>query len=183
MGFNEVQTYIQSGNVLFSSSEQNMEVLSDTIGEALLEMFGYKARVAVISQKQLIDIVNNAPTEIGADGAAYKYDVLFLIKPLTPEQLLKVIKPKEEVDFVYAGESVLYFSRLIERASQSRLNKIIGTPEYQYITIRNWRTTVKLKELIFHSTTTSSAKIQQGFPNPRCQTGQLFNDVASTLTY
>lgn len=36
----------------------------------------------------------------------------------------------------------------IERASQSRLNKIIGTPEYQQITIRNWKTTAKLKEMI-----------------------------------
>jgi len=39
---------------------------------------------------------------------------------------------------------VLYFSRLIERATQSRLNRIVSSPIYPSITIRNWNTTTKL---------------------------------------
>ena len=54
---------------------------------------------------------------------------------------------KEGVDEAFAGEHVLYFIRLIERASQSKLTKIVTLPFYQDITIRNWNTTTKLLEL------------------------------------
>jgi uncharacterized protein (DUF1697 family) len=43
---------------------------------------------------------------------------------------------------------VLYFSRLISRASQSHLSKIVTIPEYQRMTIRNWNTTTKLLRMM-----------------------------------
>jgi len=43
---------------------------------------------------------------------------------------------------------VCYFSRLISRAAQSYLSRIIGVPSYQSMTIRNWNTTVKLLEML-----------------------------------
>jgi uncharacterized protein (DUF1697 family) len=42
------------------------------------------------------------------------------------------------------GKHVLYFSRLISRASQSHLSRIISLPMYQNMTIRNWNTTTRL---------------------------------------
>jgi uncharacterized protein (DUF1697 family) len=42
----------------------------------------------------------------------------------------------------------LYFSRLISRAAQSRLSRVVGTPAYQNMTIRNWNTTAKLLDLM-----------------------------------
>jgi uncharacterized protein (DUF1697 family) len=55
---------------------------------------------------------------------------------------------KEGVDQAFAGNGVLYFSRLISKATQSRLARIIGTPVYQSMTIRNWNTTTKLLNMI-----------------------------------
>jgi uncharacterized protein (DUF1697 family) len=43
---------------------------------------------------------------------------------------------------------VLYCTRLISKASQSRLSRIAGTPAYQDITVRTWNTTVKLFDLM-----------------------------------
>ena len=43
---------------------------------------------------------------------------------------------------------MLYFSRLTSRATQSRLSKVVSLPIYQRMTIRNWNTTVKLRELV-----------------------------------
>ena len=43
---------------------------------------------------------------------------------------------------------MLYFSRLIAKATQSRLNKIVSSPIYQSVTIRNWNTTTKLLSLM-----------------------------------
>jgi uncharacterized protein (DUF1697 family) len=49
---------------------------------------------------------------------------------------------------VFAGDGVLYFSRLFSKAAQSHLSRIVGKPAYQSMTIRNWNTTVKLVELM-----------------------------------
>jgi uncharacterized protein (DUF1697 family) len=51
------------------------------------------------------------------------------------------------VDFVTAGNGVLYFSRLSEKSSQSHMTKMIGTTIYKEMTIRNWNTTTKLAKL------------------------------------
>jgi uncharacterized protein (DUF1697 family) len=61
---------------------------------------------------------------------------------------LKQIAVKEGVDMVYQGAYNLYFSRLISKASQSHLTKLISLPLYKQITIRNWNTSIKLKQLM-----------------------------------
>ncbi len=53
---------------------------------------------------------------------------------------------KEGVDTVYHGNGVLYFSRLKSKLTQSHLSKLVAKPEYKFVTIRNWNTTVKLQE-------------------------------------
>jgi uncharacterized protein (DUF1697 family) len=67
-----------------------------------------------------------------------------LKEPLTPAEAMEKVTTKEGVDHVYQGKSALYFSRLISKATQSRLPRIIALPVYQYMTIRNWSTTTKL---------------------------------------
>jgi uncharacterized protein (DUF1697 family) len=61
---------------------------------------------------------------------------------------MESVTAREGVDRAFAGNGVLYFSRLISRASQSHLTRIIGTPVYQSLTIRNWNTTTKLLEMM-----------------------------------
>ncbi|MCZ7546111.1 MAG: hypothetical protein M5R40_22445 [Anaerolineae bacterium] len=55
---------------------------------------------------------------------------------------------KEGVDQAFTGDGALYFTRLISRASQSHLTRIISLPIYQSITIRNWNTTTKLLNMM-----------------------------------
>ncbi len=148
MGFCDVTTYIQSGNVLFKSAEKNRTKLTNTIEKLLSERFDYTSRIVTITHQQLTNVVNEAPRGFGKDADNYRYDVLFLKEPLTPDEMMKNVSPREGVDNVYAGEFVLYFSRLISRAAQSRLTKIIALPLYKNITIRNWNTTTKLLALM-----------------------------------
>jgi uncharacterized protein (DUF1697 family) len=61
---------------------------------------------------------------------------------------MKSVPTTPGVDGVHAGTGVLYFSRLIAKATQSRLNKIISSPIYPSVTIRNWNTTTKLRSMM-----------------------------------
>jgi uncharacterized protein (DUF1697 family) len=100
------------------------------------------------SHQELKAIVAQAPQGFGSDPAAYRYDVIYLKEPLTAGEAMQSVTTKDGVDRAYAGDGVLYFSRLNSRASQSRLTRIIGLPVYQSMTIRNWNTTTKLLSMM-----------------------------------
>ncbi|HJU57174.1 MAG TPA: DUF1697 domain-containing protein [Actinomycetota bacterium] len=147
-GFEDVATYIQSGNVLFSSPETKTPVLTDRIEAMLVEAFDYVPTVVVRSRKHMRSIVDKAPTGFGSEPTKYRYDVIFLKEPLTAKAAMKSVPTNPAVDTADAGTGVLYFSRLTARATASRLNKIVASPIYPSVTIRNWNTTTKLLSLM-----------------------------------
>lgn len=147
-GFEAVSTYIQSGNVLFRSDEPDTIRLATRIERMLAAVFDYDASVAIRSHPELRTVVEGAPQGFGSEPDRFRYDVIFLLPPLTAEAALRSVTPREGVDTMDAGPEVVYTSRLIERASQSRLTRLIGLPIYQRMTIRNWNTTTKLLALM-----------------------------------
>ena len=147
-GFREVVTYIQSGNVLFTAGDLGPAKLTLRLEEALAAKFNYRAKVVVRSRKQLQAIVERAPDGFGAYPAKFRYDVIFLKEPLTASTAMKSVPTKEGVDQAHAGSGVLYFARLISKATQSKLSRIGSMPIYQNMTIRNWNTTTKLLQML-----------------------------------
>jgi uncharacterized protein (DUF1697 family) len=147
-GFDEVATYIQSGNVLFTSPATPAAELTRRIEAMLADAFDYVPTVVMRNRKQMRAIVEGAPKGFGAQAAKYRYDVIFLKEPISAKASLKTVPTKPGVDEVHAGTGVLYASRLTAKATQSRLNKIIALPIYPSLTIRNWNTTTKLLELM-----------------------------------
>jgi uncharacterized protein (DUF1697 family) len=150
-GFKEVVTYIQSGNVLFRSAGSSSAALARRIEEMLTSTFGYQASVVLRSRAQLRAVVERAPEGFGADPESFRYDVIFLKEPLSARAALKTVPTKQGVDEVHAGRGVLYSSRLISRASQSHLSKVVSLPIYQSMTIRNWNTTTALLRMMDES--------------------------------
>ena len=148
-GFDDVRTYIQSGNVVFSSPSTNQADLTWQIERMLSTTFAhYDASVVIRSRTQMRAIVDRAPKRFGTQPGRYRYDVIFLKPPLKAKTALKGVSMKEGVDRGWAANGVLYFSRLTSRATQSRLNRVVALPIYQQMTIRNWNTTTKLAELV-----------------------------------
>lgn len=146
-GYAGVRTYIQSGNVLFESSSSRSSLEAEI--EALLEArFGVPLVVVVRSERELRDIVGSAPDGFGAQPGIYHSDVIFLKRPLTSAQAMRVVAVRDGVDQAWAGKGVLYFARLSAERTKSRMSKIVGTPEYRSMTIRNWATTTKLLAML-----------------------------------
>jgi uncharacterized protein (DUF1697 family) len=148
-GFGDVRTYIQSGNVVFSSPMSSQAELTRRIERMLRTTFGhYDASVVLRSRSQMRAVLERAPEGFGSQPARYRYDVVFLKPPLTAKTARQSVSMKEGVDRAWPGSGVLYISRLTSRATQSRLNRIASLPIYQQMTIRNWNTTTKLRELL-----------------------------------
>jgi uncharacterized protein (DUF1697 family) len=148
LGFKNVRTFIQSGNVLFSAAGSDQARLTKRIEESLSKTFNYQSRVVIRSLQQMKEIVTHAPKGFGSAPASYRYDVIFLKEPLIADKAMESVTLKEGVDQAFAGQGVLYFSRLSSRATQSRLPRIITLPVYQSMTIRNWNTTTKLLNMM-----------------------------------
>jgi uncharacterized protein (DUF1697 family) len=146
-GFEAVRTYIQSGNVLFRSDSPAKSLEGDI--EGLLERrFGVPLVVVVRSHTQLRKVVNKAPGGFGTEPGAYHSDVVFLKAPLTASQAMRVVALREGVDQAWPGDGVIYFARLSARRVQSKMGRIVGTPEYKQMTIRSWSTTTTLLDLL-----------------------------------
>jgi len=147
-GFVDVVTYIASGNVLVSSKETRRPVLTKKIEDVLGKSFDYQASVVIRDTKEMQAVVKRAPRGFGSEPDAYRYDAIFLKEPLTAAEAMKSVKVREGVDEAHAGAGVLYFSRLVAKATQSQLNKVVGLPVYKSMTIRNWNTTTKLAQMM-----------------------------------
>ena len=146
-GYGAVATYIQSGNVVFETDAPSATLEGHI--EAMLERrFAIPLTVVVRSHAQLKRVIEKAPEGFGAAPDTYHSDVVFLKPPLTSRQAMRVVEIRDGVDQAWPGSGVLYFARLSERRTQSRMNRIMGTPEYKQMTIRNWATTTKLLALL-----------------------------------
>ena len=145
IGLEKVETYIQSGNVIFESKKAN-NVLTQLIEKALLKKFGYREPVLIISKKKLETIIASAPKGFGSEPGKYQYDFIFIVKEITEKAFAKVVSLRDGVDTMHVGKDALYFSRLKSKASKSHLSKIVSKPEYKLVTVRNWNTTIKLRE-------------------------------------
>lgn len=147
MGFVEVTSYIQSGNVVFSAEARGrrdkME-LASRIEATLTKTFDYASKVVLVSAEELARVVADAPRGFGEEPSRYRYDVLFVKEPVTTREAFAYVTTAPEVDEAHAGQHVLYFRRLIAQAGRSHLTKIVQRPIYKSLTIRNWRTTTKL---------------------------------------
>jgi uncharacterized protein (DUF1697 family) len=155
MGLGEVETYIQSGNVVFSSKQTNKAKLTKLIEKALSEAFGYESRVVVVSGSELERVVAQAPKGFGSDMTQYRYDVLFVKEPVVAGQALADVPATPGVDTIRAGDHAIYFRRLVSKATQSKLSRLVQRPVYKSITIRNWNTTTKLLAMVLRPPSTT----------------------------
>lgn len=148
-GFNDVSTYIASGNVILKS-DKNPSDIRKTIEELLPRKFKLDSeliKVLVLDQQQLKSVVDNRPSGFGDSPDKYHSDAIFTID-ITASDVMPIFKPREGVDAVWAGEGVIYSQRLTAELTKSRLNIIASSPHYKSLTIRNWNTTVKLLNLL-----------------------------------
>jgi uncharacterized protein (DUF1697 family) len=140
-GMKNVSTFIASGNVLFEASQP------PKLEAQLRKVLGLPIRLTLRTHAQMQDVVTHAPKDFGSKPDKFRYDVWFVIPPTTAEDVVAELELKAGVDTVSTGDGVVYATRLIARASESRLTRIVGTPIYTSVTIRNWNTTRKLAAL------------------------------------
>jgi uncharacterized protein (DUF1697 family) len=148
-GFNNVITYIQSGNAILRS-ELGTQALALNIEKLLPTKFKLDSsiiKVLALSRDQLQAVIDNKPEGFGEQPEKYHSDAIFLIG-IDAAQAMSVFTPREGVDAVWPGDGVIYSQRLSALRTKSRLNRMMSSPLYKSMTIRSWSTTTKLLEML-----------------------------------
>lgn len=146
-GFTNVSTYINSGNVIFESTEKSTAKLVAMCEAAIEKQFGFHIICSVIAAHELRDALEHAPA--WWDNGEGKHNAIFVIAPKTADEIMaEVGEAKPEYEKVAAYEPIIFWSAPLETFSRTRYSKIVGTKAYNYITIRNANTTKALQNLL-----------------------------------
>ena len=148
LGFTNVRTYIQSGNIVFRAEAGEPQQLTARVEAGLSERFSYAARAVVLSYADYRALLDAAPPAWGEDPA-YRHNALFTLAGTTPAQVLASIPPvKEELETVAAGPGVVFWSADKKRVTRSAFVKLPAHPIYRQVTIRNHNTVRRLATLL-----------------------------------
>ena len=147
IGFSDVSSYINSGNIIFSSVDDNEEEMIRKCRSEIANQFKLDISVTVISAKDLAEALENAPVWWDQDNQS-KHNAIFVIPPAGAEAIIEqagAAKPEYEKIGVYG--QVIFWSAPIATFSKTRWSKVVSSDAYGNITIRNANTAKKLLQL------------------------------------
>ncbi|HET7320039.1 MAG TPA: DUF1697 domain-containing protein [Candidatus Saccharimonadales bacterium] len=144
LGFTNMKTYINSGNVIFSSSTKPIVQKIET---AVEKEFGFAVPVIVRSVLEIEKLLAGFP-DTWVNDETMKCDVMFLWPAIDSPDIMQKIPYKPDI------EDVLYLpGAVIWRIDRDKVNrgavlKIIGSDTYKQMTVRNPNTVRKLYTLM-----------------------------------
>lgn len=145
--FQNIKTYIQSGNVFVETEEENPQSVGFTIKQEIFKQYGYDVPVIVISQSDLEKCLTNNPFFKEKDIDTKKLYVAFISKELNNNALndLKMSQFKPDEAFI---EGNRIYMKLETGAAKTKLTqKYIEKKLNVNATSRNWNTVNKLLEM------------------------------------
>ncbi len=150
LGYQDVVTYKQSGNIIFNSNIKESIIIEDTIVSAILKHFGYTIKVILLTKKELLAVFNSNPFLARNPSLDIsKLHVTLLHKSFN----LGVIEEHLQIDIKAIDDEFEQFENTIylycpngygkTKLNNNMFEKKLNTDA----TTRNWNTISKLVEL------------------------------------
>jgi uncharacterized protein (DUF1697 family) len=143
-GCENVRTFIQSGNVVFTANARVSKNLSGVISSAIEERFGLRVPVILRTAEQLRDVISNNPFP----HVENMLHVMFLAD-LPSEARAAALDPNRSSpdEFIVRGQEI--YLHLPNGAGNSKLTNAWFDSKLSTVsTSRNWRTVNKLLEMM-----------------------------------
>jgi uncharacterized protein (DUF1697 family) len=156
VGLSDVRTYINSGNVIFSTRASDTSRLTSRIEKALEQQTGMVIKVLVMDHAALKKLVDAIPRNWVDDKTMRTY-VLLLWKELDDRGILDRLPIKPGIDELRYTPGAVIWRVDRENVGRSQMSRIVGTPLYKKVTMRSANTMRKLNELTAMSTRPAAA--------------------------
>ncbi len=147
LGLRDVQTYLQSGNIVFRTDPSGALTLAAGIKARIAQDFGHEVPVLVIPAQDLSRIANSNPLWPKTGGEETQFHCTFLFEPVAPEvfQALKLPAAAGERAMLVDGAVLLHCPHGYGRTklNNNYFERALGVPA----TTRNWRSVLALQAL------------------------------------
>lgn len=111
--YQNVSTYLNSGNVIFESNINNKEDIMKDIYKIIKNKFNLEIPIFVMTSLELEDILNNNPKWWGTENKEIYDNLIFIIPPTKYEDVYNTIgEPKEDIEKIKKYND-LYFGLMI----------------------------------------------------------------------
>ena len=147
MGFKDVTTYINSGNIIFRSKEGDARKLEGNIERMLSREYQLECKVVVRSFSEIANLVEHLPKNWG-DDERWRYNVMYLRHSIDSADVLDLLELKKDIEQVSYCPGTLLWSGRVSEVTRTSMNKLPGKKIFQDMTVRNLNTTRKLYELM-----------------------------------
>ncbi len=146
-GMTDVKTYINSGNVIFSSNVRSKPKIATLLEKAIAKKFRFDIKVLLRDLKDMKALVKSIPAKWTNDQEM-RCDVMFLWKDVDRPTVVKELKHDPKMEDVRYARGAIIWRCDRSYVMRSKVPKMIGTPLYKQMTIRNANTARKLLELM-----------------------------------
>jgi uncharacterized protein (DUF1697 family) len=147
LGFEDVRTYLQSGNVVFRTAKASVPALARRLEDAIEQTFGFHSDVILRTPAEMRDVIARNPFANRQGIEPSRLLVTFLASEPGPEAcaVVRNMPPAPEEVYIDGRELYVYYPNGMARPKISfvQLEKTLKTPA----TGRNWNTVMKLLEL------------------------------------
>ena len=147
--YQNVSTYLNSGNVIFESNINNKEDIMKDIYKIIKNKFNLEIPIFVMTSLELEDILNNNPKWWGTENKEIYDNLIFIIPPTKYEDVYNTIgEPKENLEKIQEYNNIIFWSyELKEYRKTNWWPKTASTSISDKITIRTANTMRKVLEL------------------------------------
>ena len=147
LGFRNVTTYINSGNVIFTSSQSDARALERKIERMLVQEHNHAGKVVIRNFSEMTALLKQLP-DTWSDDKLWKHNVIFLRHTIDSEKILEALSPRSEIEEVQYHPGVLLWSASTSDLARSNMLQLSKRNIYQEMTVRNLNTTRKIYELM-----------------------------------
>jgi uncharacterized protein (DUF1697 family) len=137
-GYKEVSTYINSGNVIFSSGKSR-DAVRRNIEEVIKKEFGFEIKLLIKTASEMRRIAEAIPPSWKNDSKQ-RTDVAYLFNKIDRKEIVGELPIKKEFMDVRYVSGAIFWNILRKNYNRSHLNKLIGHKLYQDMTVRNVNT-------------------------------------------
>ena len=147
LGFEDVQTYIQSGNLVFKYNGTNSRVITDTIKNGIAQEFGFDVEVLVLHLNEFQSIIEKNPYSIKEDSNKKLLYYVFLIDTPASEAANKLISAVYDGEEFAITNECIYLHCMVGYGKAKCNNNFFEKKLQVRATTRNYNTVKTLLEL------------------------------------
>ena len=111
LGFRNVESYIQSGNVSFDSEIVNKSQLEEVISNGIREQFGYEVKSFVRTKAQIRELLDHCPYSISDLKGNEQLYFSLLDSPRKDDDISLEIRAKTEDEFTIIDDTIYIICR------------------------------------------------------------------------